>query len=59
DLVKTAQGEVLSVLTMDGYREAKGVKFPERINQQQGPMSLAFELVDIQVNPTLEETVFK
>jgi len=59
DLVKTAQGEVLSVLTMDGYREAEGVKFPERINQQQGPMSLAFELVEIQVNPTLEETVFK
>lgn len=56
---KSLQGDVLSIIALEDYREDHGVQFPERIIQIQGPMRLSFELVEIQVNPAIAETIFK
>lgn len=59
DKVNSPQGDVLSSIAIAGYQESQGVQFPQQIMQSQGPMRLSFELVEIQVNPSIAETIFK
>ncbi len=56
--IETPQGTMIASTTYDDYREVEGIKFPYKIIQQQGPMNFAFELVDLQVNPTLDDSIF-
>lgn len=57
--ISTPDGPKRFPLTIDGYKEVDGIKFASRLVQQQGPMSLTFELVEAEVNPKLESSVFK
>ncbi len=59
DIVNTPQGDVMNVTTVSGYHEQEGMKFPQRIIQLMGPMSLSFDLEEIQINPSVEEGAFK
>ena len=56
--IETPQGNMVASTSYDDYREVKGIKFPYKIIQQQGPMNFTFELVDLQVNPTLDDSLF-
>lgn len=57
--VSTPEGPKRFPLTIDGYKEVQGIKFASKLIQQQGPMSLTFELQDVEVNPKLENSIFK
>ncbi|MFZ1808306.1 MAG: insulinase family protein [Cyclobacteriaceae bacterium] len=56
--LESPQGTMVSVTTYSDYKEVDGVKFPQKIGQQQGPMNFTFELVDIQVNPEVKDALF-
>lgn len=57
--VSTPEGPKRFPLSIDGYKEVQGIKFASKLIQQQGPMSLTFELQDVEVNPKLENSIFK
>lgn len=59
DIVNTPQGDVMNLTTISGYHEQEGLKFPQRIIQLMGPMSLSFDLEELQINPSVEEGAFK
>ena len=56
--LETPQGTMISATTYSDYKEVEGVRFPQKIGQQQGPMNLTFELVEIQVNPEVKDSLF-
>jgi hypothetical protein len=56
--LQTPQGTMVAVTTYSNYKEVEGVKFPQKIAQQQGPMSFTFELEDIQINSEVKDTIF-
>ncbi len=56
--METPQGTMVSATTYSDYKEVDGIKFPQKISQQQGPMSFNFELVDVQVNPEVKDSLF-
>lgn len=59
DNIETAEGTIMAITSYDDYKEVSGLKFPQKIGQQQGPMIFSFELVDLQLNPTLNDSIFK
>jgi predicted Zn-dependent peptidase len=56
--LETPQGTMVAVTTYSDYKEVEGVKFPQKITQQQGPMSFTFELEDIQINSEVKDALF-
>lgn len=56
--LETPQGTMVSATTYSDYKEVEGVRFPQKIGQQQGPMNLTFELIEIQVNPEIKDSLF-
>ena len=59
ELTPSPQGDVKSTIAWEDYRAEQGVLFPHWVIQSQGPMRIAFELVQIEINPAIAETVFK
>jgi len=56
--LETPQGTMVSATTYSDYKEVDGVRFPQKIGQQQGPMNLTFELTEIEVNPEVKDSLF-
>ncbi|MEP2670131.1 MAG: insulinase family protein [Cyclobacteriaceae bacterium] len=56
--IETPQGTMVSATTYSDYKEVEGVRFPQKIGQQQGPMNLIFELTEIEVNPEVKDSLF-
>ncbi len=59
ETIETPQGALVSTTTFSDYKEIEGIKFPQKIGQQQGPVNFSFELVDGQVNPLIDDSIFK
>lgn len=58
-LVKGPQGEAPAATKYADYKDVNGYKFPHTISQAMGPMSLKFEVQAIEVNPAVDEALFK
>jgi len=58
DKIETPQGTMVALTTYSDYKEVNGIKFPQKIGQQQGPMNFTFELVDLQINPIVKDSIF-
>jgi len=56
---KTPQGEVAVPTRFQEYKEVNGVKFPHIIVVSQGPMNFKFEMSKVEVNLTLDDSIFK
>lgn len=56
---KGPQGTVSAPTKLDNYKEVKGVKFPHTTTQSIGPMSLKLEVTSIEVNPVVDDAIFK
>jgi predicted Zn-dependent peptidase len=56
---KGPQGEAAVATKFGDYKEVKGVKFPHSVSQAMGPMSLKFDAQTLEVNPTVEDAIFK
>lgn len=56
--LETPQGTMVSATNYSDYKEVDGVRFPQKIGQQQGPMNLTFELTEIEVNPEVKDSLF-
>ncbi|MEQ8361220.1 MAG: insulinase family protein [Cyclobacteriaceae bacterium] len=56
--LETPQGTMVSTTTYSDYKEVDGIRFPQKIGQQQGPMGFTFELVEVKVNPELKDALF-
>ena len=57
--VKGPQGTNLVPTKFGDYKEVGGVKFPHTTSVSMGPMNLKFDVSAIEVNPTLDDTLFK
>ena len=57
--VSTPEGPKRFPLVIEGYKEVQGIRFPSKLVQQQGPVQLTFELQEIEINPTLESSIFE
>jgi hypothetical protein len=57
--VKGPQGTNLVPTKFGDYKEVGGVKFPHTTSISMGPMNLKFDVSAIEVNPTLDDTLFK
>lgn len=60
--VRTVQaaGRTVQVPTVfSNYKEVSGVKFPHKMDQQNGPMTLNFEVKEIKVNDGVSDEDFK
>lgn len=57
--VKTQQGTNAVPTKYDNYKEVNGVKFPHTTSVSMGPMNLKFEVSAIEVNPTIDDAIFK
>jgi len=57
--VKTPQGMSSVPTRFDNYKEVNGIKFPHTTSVSMGPMNLKFEVSAIEVNPTLDDAIFK
>jgi predicted Zn-dependent peptidase len=58
-MVKSPQGEAPAATRFSDYKDVKGYKFPHTFSQAMGPMTLKFEVLAIEVNPTVDDAVFK
>lgn len=56
---KTPQGEVSVPTKFQDYKEVNGIKFPHTIVVSQGPMNFRFEAAKVEVNPVLDDSLFK
>lgn len=56
--LETPQGTMVSATTYSDYKEVEGIRFPQKIGQQQGPMNLTFELTEIEVNLEVKDSLF-
>lgn len=56
---KGPQGEVAVTTKLGDYKEVNGVKFPHTMGQTLGPMNLKFSATSIEVNPALDDAIFK
>jgi len=56
---KGPQGEVATAIKFSDYKEVNGVKFAHTVSQSMGPMSFKFVASLIEVNPKLDDAVFK
>jgi predicted Zn-dependent peptidase len=59
EMAKTPQGEVAIPTKLQDYKEVSGVKFPHTILVSQGPMNFKFQVSSLEVNPTLDDAIFK
>jgi zinc protease len=59
EIAKTPQGEMAVPTKFQNYKEVNGIKFPHTISISQGPMNLKFEASSIEVNPIIDDSVFK
>ena len=57
--VKTPQGEMSIPTKFQDYKDINGVKFPHTILVSQGPMNFKFEVSSLEVNPVLDDAIFK
>ena len=56
---KGPQGEVSVPTLYENYKEVLGVKLPQTMTLSMGPMKLKMEIATQDVNPKLEDTLFK
>jgi hypothetical protein len=59
ETVKGPQGEIAVPAKFQDYKEVKGIKFPHTLLISQGPMNFKFEISGIEINPTLDDSLFK
>lgn len=57
--VKGPQGDMMITLKYDNYKDVNGIKIPHTLSQSQGPMNLKFEVSSVEVNPAIDDAVFK
>jgi zinc protease len=57
--VKTPQGEIAVPTKYQDYKDINGIKFPHTVLVSQGPMNLKFQVSGLEVNPVLEDALFK
>jgi len=57
--MKTPQGEIAVPTKFQDYKEVNGIKFPHTVLVSQGPMNLRFQVSGIEVNPVLDDAIFK
>jgi len=56
---KGPQGEAAVAVKFTDYKDVKGVKFPHTFSQAMGPMTLKFDTQTIEVNPPVDDSIFK
>ncbi|MBL7872335.1 MAG: insulinase family protein [Cyclobacteriaceae bacterium] len=59
EMAKTPQGEIAVPTKFQEYKEVNGVKFPHVMLVSQGPMNFKFEVSSLEVNPMLDDAIFK
>lgn len=57
--IESPQGNVTSSTRYLDYKEVNGIKIPHTLSQNQGPMSFKFELIKVEINPVVEDALFK
>jgi predicted Zn-dependent peptidase len=57
--VKTPQGEIVVPTRFQDYKEVNGVKFAHTMLVSQGPMNFKFQVSSLEVNPVLDDALFK
>ncbi len=57
--VKTPQGTNAVPTKFDNYKEVNGIKFPHTTSVSMGPMNLKFEVSSVEVNPSIDDAIFK
>lgn len=57
--VKSPQGVIAVPTRYLDYKEVNGIKFPHTLEVSQGPMNFKFQLSNIEVNPSLDDSMFK
>ena len=57
--VKTPQGEIVVPTRFQDYKEVSGVKFAHTMLVSQGPMNFKFQVSSLEVNPVLDDALFK
>lgn len=57
--VKTPQGTNAVPTKFDNYKEVNGIKFPHTTSVSMGPMNLKFEVSSVEVNPAIDDAIFK
>jgi zinc protease len=57
--VQGPQGSVSVIAKYSDYKELSGVKFPYTVAQSQGAMNFKFEVVSIEINPVIDDAIFK
>jgi zinc protease len=58
-LAQGPQGEVPTAIKFSDYKEVNGVKFAHTVSQSMGPMTFKFVATSIEVNPKLDDAIFK
>ena len=56
---QTPQGEIAVPTKFQDYKEVSGIKFPHSILVSQGPMNFKFEMMNIEFNLALDDSIFK
>jgi zinc protease len=59
EMAKTPQGEIAIPTKFQDYKEVNGVMFPHAVLVSQGPMNFKFQVSSLEVNPTLDDAIFK
>ena len=55
----TAQGKMKVTTFMQDWKEhEKGFKFPSKITQEMGPMTMEVNFTDLKVNPKIDSKMF-
>jgi|JI10StandDraft_1071094.scaffolds.fasta_scaffold23954_3 zinc protease len=57
--VKTPQGTNAVPTKLDNYKDVNGVKFPHTTSISMGQMNLKFEVSTLEVNPSIDDSIFK
>jgi zinc protease len=53
------QGPVTQALKFSDYKDYSGIKFPGVFTLPYGPMTMKFELVEVVLNPKVDDAIFK
>lgn len=56
---KGPQGEAAVATKYGDYKEVKGVKVPHSLSQAMGPMTLKFDAQTVEINPAVDDSIFK
>jgi zinc protease len=56
---KGPQGEAAVAIKFADYKDVNGVKIPHTFSQAMGPMTLKFDTQTIEVNPVVDDSIFK